>query len=406
MKVSSAVWRQWVIAGILIGLIISLFKILLLDWDVFTRLTTGDPLVYLAVLVLSAFVMHYFKQRFPMIRGSGCPQLKGVLLNRLEMKPEAELPLKFGSVVLMNGLGLSAGSAGPAVQLGAYFGQLILKGRKNNDFLLSCAMAAFAVLYGVPMAAVAFAIEEYQMKLKLEQLLSLGVIMTVALSIRYTLFGFAPTLNFTMARFPIWLGMSMLFGGSLVLGLAFKNSQLWLGKLYRWKPLILLPFMLTYYFSKVMPQLLGGGIVLFSFMEAQGASLLLETAIILLLGKVIFSLVCLSSGVPAGVFLPILAIGGILGSATALFSLENFSESVLAYNSYIVLGIALISTVILRRPFTAALLAVELTGNYGWIPHILMTSLIINGLLQRLGDRPLNEALLEKLLDENKSIDY
>lgn len=403
---SSAVWRQWVIAGILIGLSISLFKILLLDWDVFTRLTTGEPLVYLGVLVLSAFVMHYFKQRFPMIRGSGCPQLKGVMLNRLEMKPEAELPLKFGSVVLMNGLGLSAGSAGPAVQLGAYFGQLILKGRKNNAFLLSCAMAAFAVLYGVPMAAIAFAIEEYQMKLNLEQLLSLGVIMTVALGIRYGLFGFAPTLNFTMERYPIWLGLGMLFGVSQMLGLAFKYSQLWLGKLYRWKPLILLPFMLTYYFSKVMPQLLGGGIVLFSFMEAQGASLLLETAIMLLLGKVIFSLVCLSSGVPAGVFLPILAIGGILGSATALFSLENFSESVLAYNSYIVLGIALISTVILRRPFTAALLAVELTGNYGWIPHILLTSLIMNGLLQRLGDRPLNEALLEKLLDENKSMDY
>lgn len=403
---SFAVCREWVIAGILIGLSISLFKILLLDWDVFTRLTTGEPLVYLGVLVLSAFVMHYFKARFPMIRGSGCPQLKGVLNNRLEMKPEAELPLKFGSVVLMNGLGLSAGSAGPAVQLGAYFGQLILKGRKNNDFLLSCAMAAFAVLYGVPMAAVAFAIEEYQMKLKLYQLLSLGVIMSVALGIRYSLFGFSPTLNFTMERYPNWLGTGMLFSVSLFLGLVFKYSQLWLGKLYRWKPLLLLPFMLTFYFSKIMPQLLGGGIVLFSYMEAKGPSLLLETAILLLLGKVIFSLVCLSSGVPAGVFLPILAIGGILGSASALFSLENFSESVLAYNSYIVLGIALISTVILRRPFTAALLAVELTGNYGWIPHLLLTSLIMNGLLQRLGDRPLNEALLEKLLDENKSIDY
>jgi len=125
---------------------------------------------YFGILVMSAFVMHYFKQRFPMIRGSGCPQLKGVLLNRLEMKPEVELPLKFGSVVLMNGLGLSVGSAGPAVQLGACFGQLILKGRKNCDFLHSCAMAAFAVLYGVPMAAIAFAIEEYQLKFKLEQL--------------------------------------------------------------------------------------------------------------------------------------------------------------------------------------------------------------------------------------------
>lgn len=403
---SSAVWLQWVIAGILIGLSISLFKILLLDWDVFTRLTTGDSRVYFGILVISAFVMHYFKQRFPMIRGSGCPQLKGVLLNRLEMKPEAELPLKFGSVVLMNGLGLSVGSAGPAVQLGACFGQLILRGRKNNDFLLSCAMAAFAVLYGVPMAAIAFAVEEYQLRLKQEQLLSLGVIMAVALGIRYSLFGFSPTLNFTMERYPNWIGMGMLFGVSLFLGLVFKFSQLWLGKLYRWKPLILVPFILTYYFSKIMPQLLGGGIVLFSYMEAQGATLLLETAVMLLLGKVIFSLVCLSSGVPAGVFLPILAIGGILGSVAALFSLENFSESVLAYNSYIVLGIALISTVILRRPFTAVLLAVELTGNYGWFPYILLISLIMNGLLKRLGDRPLNEALLDKLLDEDVNIDY
>ncbi|MZQ97335.1 MAG: hypothetical protein GT601_06640 [Acidaminobacter sp.] len=406
MKVSFAVWRQWVIAGILIGLSISLFKMLLLDWDVFKRLTTGEPLVYFGALVLSALMMQYFKQRYPMIRGSGCPQLKGVLINRLEMRPETELPLKFGSVVLMNGIGVSVGSAGPAVQIGAYLGQLILKGRKDNDFLLNCAMASFAVLYGIPFAAVAFSVEEYQMKLKLEQLLSLAVVMSAALGIRFWLFGFSPTLQFSMDRYPGWQGTVLLFAMALTIGIMFKYGLLWTGKLFVWKSMILLPFVLTFYFSTRLPQILGGGIELFSFMEDQSSSILFETAVILLLGKFVFSLLCLSSGVPAGVFLPTLAIGGILGSVTALYSLEYLSESVLAYNSYVVLGIALICTAIFRRPFTAALLAVELTGNFGWLPYILLLAIVMNCLLKQFGDRPLNEILLEKLLDEDLNIDY
>ncbi|SCZ80018.1 chloride channel protein [Acidaminobacter hydrogenoformans] len=406
MRIAYKPWHQCLLAGIFIGLSISLFKILLLDWDVFTRLTTGDPVFYVGVLLASAVLMQYFKLKYPMIRGSGCPQLKGVLLNQLEMKPAAELPLKFSSVVLMNGLGLSAGSAGPAIQLGAYFGQLILKGKKNNDFLLSCAMTAFAVLYGVPMAAIAFGIEEYQMKLKAERLFSLTFMMATALGIRLWLFGTAPTLRFKMETYPSWQGLGFLIAASLLVGLTYKITQLWLGRLYRWRPLIFLPFLMTFYFSKAMPKILGGGILLFDLMAERGATLLLGTAVALLAGKIIFSLFCLSSGVPAGVFLPTLAIGGILGSVTALVSIEYFSEAALAYNAYIVLGIALVSTVILRRPFTGALLAAELTGNYGWIPYLLVLSLIVNGMLIRTGDKPLNEALLEKLLDEDKEIDY
>ena len=155
-----------------------------------------------------------------------------------------------------------------------------------------------------------------------------------------------------------------------------------------------------------MPKILGGGILLFDLMAERGATLLLGTAVALLAGKIIFSLFCLSSGITAGVFLPTLAIGGISGSVTALVAIEYFNESALAYNTYIVLGIALVSTVILRRPFTGALLAAELTGNFGWIPYLLALSLIINGTLIRTGDQPLNEALLEKLLDEETDLDY
>jgi H+/Cl- antiporter ClcA len=204
--------------------------------------------------------------------------------------------------------------------------------------------------------------------------------------------------------FAVW--RQWVIAVALTIGLMFKYALLWTGKLFVWKPLILFPFVLTFYFSTRLPQILGGGIELFSFMEDQSASILFETAVILLLGKFVFSLLCLSSGVPAGVFLPTLAIGGILGSVTALYSLEYLSESVLAYNSYVVLGIALICTAIFRRPFTAALMAVELTGNFGWLPYILLLAILMNGLLKQFGDRPLNEILLDKLLDEDLNIDY
>ena len=311
--------RQCIKVGIAIGLGISLFRFMLFELEFFTRLTNGTPVVYIAILIVSAIALTFFKGKYPMIRGSGCPQLKAVLQDRLEMHPTTELPLKFGSVVLLNGLGLSVGSAGPSVQIGAYIGQLFLQGKKNSAFLLISGLTAFAVLFGVPLAAVAFGIEEYRMTLKKEQILRLLVMMTVALSIRIVLFGTAPTLNLKISDFPVWQGTIFLLFMSILTGLIFKYGQLWFGKLYSWKPLIFLPFVLTYFFSRRMPEILGGGISLFAFIEAQGSSLPVETALLYLFSKVVFSVVCLSSGIPAGGFLSKYNFGGILCRFFKLF---------------------------------------------------------------------------------------
>lgn len=406
MKEKAANFMKWILAGALVGLVSSLLRYLEMNLDLFAQLKKGPGVTYLFVLMLTALGIKYLSDRFPMIRGSGVPQLKGVQVNRLKLNPKVELPLKFVSVTVLNGLGLSIGSAGPSVQIGAYLGQAVLGGRKDNNLLIICGVASLSVFLGVPMAAVALAHEEFKLSLEWNQLVRLMAVILSAWWIRISFFGLKPLLNFPVTVFPKVSGVMVLLVFSIVLGLTFKVLLRWVGKQFKWKPLILLPFLLTFYFNVRMPQILGGGIQVFDELEKQGSELVLGAVILILIFKLLLTLVCAGSGIPAGLFLPVLSLGGTLGCVAAIVSFQWMGEFHAALNAYIIMGIGLLFASVMRLPVTATLLAVELTGGYALAPYLGLLTLGLDLFLKKLGDRPLNEVLLEKLLDQDTTIDY
>lgn len=406
VKIKAKQFLKLVLSGVLIGLSASLLRLLVISTDLLADLKNGPGSVYLMTLILTAAAIKYISDLFPMIRGSGIPQLKGVLINRLTMREKPEFPLKFASIILLNGLGLSIGCAGPSVQIGAYLGQGILGKKKDTNFILICGAASLSVFLGVPLAATAFAFEELKLQPNFIKIIQLVTVIASANIIRIYFFGTNNLLKFPMISFPNFMGVFLLMVLSLGLGLFFKSVLLIIGKRFKWKPLIVFPFLLTYVIHALLPQLLGGGIQLFSFLEQQGMTLLISSAILILLFKVVFTLACAGSGIPAGLFLPVLSIGATLGSVCALFAIRFFGESVTAFNGYVVIGIALMFTSVMRLPVTATLLAVELTDSYALLPYIIPLTLATDYILRRLKDRPLNTVLLEKLLDLDTTIDY
>lgn len=126
----------------------------------------AQTIFVLAVLILITSVfLGYVVVKYPMIKGSGIPQVKGVLIRQMDFSWARELTAKFVSGVVAVGSGMSLGREGPSVQLGAEVGTGVFKIFKRNEYdkkyLVSCgASAGLAAAFGAPLAGVVFAIEE------------------------------------------------------------------------------------------------------------------------------------------------------------------------------------------------------------------------------------------------------
>ena len=118
------------VIGVLTGLTIALFRYLLelseANLPQLYQFLQDKPVYILGwfiVLMAIGCILHWLLRMDGMISGSGIPQIKGVLMGKMDMHWARVLLLKFTGAVLGIGAGLSLGREGPSVQLGACLGQ-------------------------------------------------------------------------------------------------------------------------------------------------------------------------------------------------------------------------------------------------------------------------------------------
>lgn len=397
-------------ATFVIGVAMSAYRFLVFNPEVLLPLKTINPYLYLLLLVSTGVGFVFLVNRFPMIKGSGIPQLKGLLEETLVFKP-VELPLKYGSIVWLNALGLSVGSAGPSVQIGAYIGQLFKQKNNRESWLIICGVSGLAGFLGSPMASLALAYEEFKMKRDIKTLIALIWGVGIVTGVRVILFGPAALVPLKVEMFSLnsgkhWWILAGLVCVAVVLGVLFKTSLLWIGKMSGTTIGKLLPFAVTFGLACWVPVVLGGGMkaieaVLFTAPEASIGLLLMIVAI-----KYIFTLICAGSGMPAGLFFPIISLGVLIGTVTPFAFAELLGGGPVMWAGYAVVGIAVFFTTIMRRPMASAWIAIEVTGAYSIIVLCIALAYLVNGLLRKLGDRPLNDVLYEKLVDLDPKIDF
>ncbi len=121
------------------------------------------------------------------------------------------------------------------------------------------------------------------------------------------------------------------------------------------------------------------------------SALPLAELLVFLVVKTLFSVLSFASGVPGGILMPILYIGGIFGVTLGSFASSIWPEADLV--SFLMLGMAALFSATVRAPLTSAALAAEMCGAYACLPAFFMASSAAAWFANRLGSRPIYKSL-------------
>jgi len=403
--------------GTITGLLIVLYRYLLekaavLLTYIYKAISVAPLLVipWIVVLIIIGYVVGLMVKHEPMISGSGIPQVEGVLLRKLHMEWLKVIIGKFIGGVLTIGAGLSLGREGPSVQIGAAVGQgvsdVFKRVKIEEKYLItSGASAGLSAAFGAPLAGVMFALEEVHKNFSPLVLLSALSAAISADIVTSGFFGLKPVFNISNLtilpiKFYFYIILLGIFLG--VLGVAFNKillktqdlytKQLWLPKEMR----IIVPLLISVILGILLPRVLGGGHELITALMTGNFSL--TVLVILVLVKFLFTMASYGSGAPGGIFLPLLAIGALIGNAYGIVLVHIVHFDSIYINNFIILAMAGYFTAVVRAPITGTILITEMTGSFSQLLSLAVVSIVAYIVCDILASKPIYESLLQKFL--------
>ena len=363
----------------------------------------------------------FLTERFaPAASGSGIPHIRAVLVRKRTIDWRRLLPVKFFGGLLSLGAGLSIGREGPTVQMGAAIGagvseKLHLDERSKRNLIASAAGAGLGAAFNAPLAGFIFVIEELQRELSPLTFVSALIASVTAVAISRFFTGQLP--SFHIHNFPLppltTLPLFAIIG--LVAGYAgvFFNKALVGSVRFSHKlPLKMwqkgaIAGIITGLAGWWLPEALGGGhrvaenILRGVYIDSSFVWFL----IILLIGKFALTLIGYASGVPGGVFAPLLVFGAILGSLVGHLSGALFPQLTATPAAFAVVGMAAMFTSIVRAPLTGIVLMLEMTGNEEQLFALILACLIAYLVAEHARSEPIYDALLDLDLEKDHTGD-
>ena len=404
--------------GVLTGFVIAAFRYLLVLSEealprLYAWLAAASPVwttAWCAVLAAIGYVLYRIVRHEPMTSGSGIPQIEGILAGEMQMNWARVLAWKFIGAVLGIGAGLSLGREGPSVQLGACLGQgvgrMARRAPGEDRYLLTAgAGAGLAAAFNAPLAGVIFCLEELTKDFSPLVLMGAVAACVTATTVVQQFFGLAPV--FHMGDVPVVAtgsfyvllvllglfvgGVSLAFNRSLTLSLdTFSRARI-----PAWsKPM--LPLFVSVAFGFTLPQVLGGGSPLVDSLVVENYGLAMLC--VLFAAKFLFLMVCFGSGVPGGIFLPMLVLGALAGAIFArLAALAGVLPDGLAVDC-MVFGMAAYFACVVKSPITGTVLIMEMTGSFAHLLPLILVSMTAYLVSEIAGGAPVYEMLLARSL--------
>ncbi|WP_396335367.1 ClC family H(+)/Cl(-) exchange transporter [Clostridium sp.] len=411
-----------IIQGIIIGLITG--GVIVLNrlginklYSVFIKFYAwGNKGVVNAILVIIALALigllvGLMVKREGMISGSGIPQVKGRVINKLKMNWLRILIYKFLGGLLALSAGLSLGREGPSVQIGASIGEGVAektckKMPVKKEFLITAgASAGLSAAFNSPLSGIIFALEEIHRNFSPLVLLSAMAAAISADFISKNFLGMEPALNFSeMNAIPLKYYWILIILGVLtgILGILFSKGIYLFQDIYsKLKKVpqevkVMIPFVITAIVGLIAPMLLGGGHELILELTSGEQSILFLIIIYIL--KFLLLLVCFGSGVPGGIFLPMLLLGAIIGDVFGVLSIELLGVDSSFIINFIALGMAGYFVSVVKAPVTGIVLIMEMTGSFSHLLSLSVVVIISFITSELLRNEPIYEVLLERLL--------
>ncbi len=416
------------IVGVLVGSIGALFQ-LCIHWILagqqaaFTALQDNLFLLCLfsmffssMFLILSLVIV---RRMVPEASGSGVQEIEGALEGVRELRWWRVLPAKFIGGVMSLSSGLVLGREGPTIQMGGAIGQLVKSVfRLNNDYahvlIAAGAGAGLATAFNAPLAGILFVIEEMRRQFKysfqsLQTVIVACVVADILLEALLQTGGYnirqMMDIDMTAYNAPplssLWLfvvfgaifgALGVLFNKYLVHSLNFFAKR---SGFDFWKWIILIGAA-TGLLIVFLPHVVGGGYKVMP--DALHGEIALSALIALFVLRFITTLVSYGTGVPGGIFAPMLALGTIFGMFFGIVAHALFPDLITNPQVFAVAGMSALFTATVSAPLTGIVLVVEMTMNYALILPLIVTCFSATIAAIFMGGSPIYSTLLSRTL--------
>jgi len=399
-----------ILVGLCVGIVTTLYRLALtkaeeLSIFIYSYIEQHSILIIpmFVLLGILGWLIGVLINKFPMVSGSGIPQVKGQLIGYFNNHWISTLFAKFigGTVSIL--AGLSVGREGPSIQLGAAtangLGLRLASNRTERKILIAGgASAGLAAAFNAPLAGVMFSIEEIFRYFSPIILLSTITASIAADFISKLVFGMEPVFHFEMNNsIPLkYYWLIIILGGIVGIFGAFYNYVL-LKTLALYKTLnryfkVIIPFLLAGVFGLAFPMVLGGG---HHIIEALSLSQSIKWLFFVLLFKFVFSMISFGSGAPGGIFFPFLVIGSLIGGIFGNAAITALGINPDLFYNFVALAMAGYFAAIVRAPITGIILLTEMTGSFSHLLSLTVVSVIAYVTADLLKSVPVYESLLE-----------
>lgn len=363
-----------------------------------------------AVMVLiSVWLVRTFA---PEAGGSGVQEIEGAMAGLRTVRWKRVLPVKLFGGFLSLGAGLVIGREGPTIHIGASVAQgwsnsLRLPTTESHGLLAAGGAAGLAAAFGAPLASILFVIEETrrQFPYSLKTYTALMLACVTSGIVTEALAGRRPFMLVNVPDIPLeWMPAFVVLGALLaVLGVGFNRALIWsldltlrLGKRTNFYLFPAVVGLVVGALLIVLPEATKGGEELAVNLISDNATLLVIALVVLV--RFVMSMASYATGVPGGIFAPILslatAFGLLFGMVIALvLPVPPGMQAALAVAA---MGGLFSATV--RAPLVGIVLVAELTGAYSVLVPSILTCLFANLFADWLGGKPIYETLLERTL--------
>ncbi len=408
--------------GILAGLIAVGFKVLVRGAEslgknvasvMMDRGVLGWILLALCGAALGGLAGWITQRLAPEAAGSGIPHVKAVLVGMKKLRPIRLIIAKISAGLLALAAGMSLGREGPTIHLGAaagsQFGRLFKVPRRSRRSLVAAgAGAGLAAAFNAPLAGFLFVMEELRREMTP---LTYGTALIASVSsVAAGRFLLGQESSFVLkdpGAIPLRdLPVVVVVGVFAALVGVLFNRLLIRAMSLREK---LVPNRavagaivgtLTATMIALWPEVTGGGhSVAESILNGSAPWRSAATVVFALLGaKLVMTVLAYCTGVPGGIFAPMLVIGSLVGLAVANVGYALVPAFTPKPELLATIGMAAVLSSSVRAPLTGVVLIVEMTGQYHLLYALLVASFVAYALADLVHDKPIYEALLERTL--------
>jgi len=332
--------------------------------------------------------------------------MEAVALGNVQLSFRTTLSRVLSSWTAMAG-GLSIGREGPLIEFGGTIGASVARLTSapladTRVLVASGTAAGFAAAYNTPFAAVLFVFETILgIAAPVALVPAIAAVVLATALIRWVV-GSGPIYGqraFALQSQTELLAFVALGVFAAIAALGFKRLLALLEDLFERYP-VPQPFratlggLLVGVIALGLPSVAGNGYEPLNLILDQRMAL--NAVAVLLIAKVVATSGSVSSGVPGGIFTPMLLVGAALGTLWASVLSHAFPGAPVSAGSYALVGMAAATAASIHAPLTAAVLVFELSGDYPIVLPLLLATAVATAVSRRLGSQSVYDAELSR----------